>query len=61
MQGVVFVDWGAAFSGDLSGSEMKMGRGIGVRFFTPLAPIRFDYGLGEDNSFILHFGLGQLF
>lgn len=60
---VAFFDIGKAFStgwsSNLDISTFKSGYGVGVRFFTPLGPLRFDSAWGE--SWIIHFGLGQVF
>ncbi|MFC1771650.1 outer membrane protein assembly factor [Candidatus Margulisiibacteriota bacterium] len=61
IQGVVFLDTGKVFENgwDVHPSTFNYSKGLGVRFFTPLGPIRFDFSFGE--AFIIHFGLGQLF
>lgn len=63
VQLVAFYDVGKAFSGgwreNLDLNTFKSGYGVGIRFFTPLGPLRFDSAWGED--WILHFGLGQVF
>jgi outer membrane protein insertion porin family len=58
---VLFADAGVATDLDLTAATLKTGRGIGFRLFTPVAPLRFDFALGDGNQFILHFALGQLF
>lgn len=60
-QWVYFYDMGKVFSEgyNLEPDTFKTGYGIGIRIFTPVGPIRFDFAQGE--SFIIHFGLGQLF
>ena len=64
---VGFVDagqvWtGGAFGGD---SDWHAGAGVGVRYSTPIGPIRFDLGVplhgGEKNKVQLYLGLGQAF
>ncbi len=61
LQFALFVDWGTATDGEFDTTQFKMGQGAGFRIFTPLAPLRFDFAIGDNNQFILHFGLGQLF
>lgn len=56
-----FTDWGYATSGPLNPSDFKWGGGIGFRFFTPLVPIRLDFGYSDEENFVFHFGLGQIF
>ncbi len=63
VQVVAFYDIGKAFSDDwlsnLNLQGYKSGYGVGVRFFTPLGPLRFDSAWGQN--WILHFGFGQVF
>lgn len=60
-QGVLFYDWGHAFTDpDISVKEFKSGYGLGVRISTPVGPFRFDLGRGE-LYWIFHFGLGYTF
>ncbi len=73
---VFFYDWGNAFNlGPIYTADFMSGRGIGVRFGTPLGPLRFDWAFGDDYTDIfgnehtsarmprniLHFSLGQTF
>lgn len=61
LQTVVFWDMGIVYSDsglpDLS--SLYNGFGIGVRFFTPLGPIRLDVAKGD--SLLVQFGVGQMF
>jgi len=60
-QGVLFYDWGNAFTDpQISVKEFKSGYGLGVRISTPVGPLRFDLGRGE-LYWIFHFGLGYTF
>ncbi len=56
-----FVDGGTAFDDQ---PEMQLGVGVGVRFRSPVGPIRVDFshGLGDDGeTFALSFSLGPDF
>lgn len=60
-QGVVFYDWGDAYSDiNTSVKDYKSGYGFGLRFILPIGPLRFDLGRGE-KFWIFHFGLGSTF
>ena len=61
IQGVLFWDAGKTFNSgtELSFNDVKQGYGVGVRFSSPIGPLRFDVAQGE--SLIIHFSLGQLF
>lgn len=62
-QGILFYDIGRVFDTGsfISRQGIRSGRGFGLRFFTPIAPIRFDFSWGDDAGLIIHFGLGQVF
>ena len=55
-QAVLFADWGQAwdYEESIDFEDLKFGRGVGIRFDTPLGPIRLDYGIGEE-------GIGQTY
>jgi translocation and assembly module TamA len=56
--GAVFVDGGSAFDDNL---EWRTGVGVGVRWRSPVGPVRVDIGHGLDdpeNAFTLHFNIG---
>ncbi|MDR1452619.1 MAG: BamA/TamA family outer membrane protein [Candidatus Margulisbacteria bacterium] len=60
-QGVLFYDWGHAFTDpQISVKEFKSGYGFGARLSTPIGPLRFDLGRGELH-WIFHFGMGYTF
>lgn len=62
-QGVLFCDVGRVFADDesfFSKADYHMGLGFGLRFMTPIGPIRTDFAWGE-TMMIIHFGIGQLF
>ena len=68
IRGAVFVDAGNVWKGDSAWdlNDLKKGVGVGVRFKTPLGPIKLDYGFAmdaldhEDDS-RLHFSFGGFF
>jgi outer membrane protein insertion porin family len=59
---VVFGDAGYAWALDepIRLDDIKFGYGVGLRFDTPLGPIRLDYGLGEEGG-QTYFSIGQTF
>ncbi len=63
----LFYDIGGVFDGEFEfkTDQLVSGLGMGVRFVTPLGPIRLDYGYGLDfpnkNRGQLHFSIGQTF
>ncbi len=52
-----FVDTGDAWNSSVA---LKVGPGVGIRWASPVGPIRFDFawGLDNDNDFQFHFALG---
>lgn len=66
LQGVVFTDTGNAWDNviddDNSISEINYGYGVGIRFQSPLGPIRLDFGKGSSGgSFKTHFSFAGQF
>lgn len=67
--GVLFVDAGGAFDDPLpgSGGDFFVGVGAGMRYSTPIGPVRFDVGVptkkrdGYDDSFQIYLSIGQAF
>ena len=59
---VVFGDAGYAWAldEDLRFSDLKTGYGVGLRFDTPIGPIRLDYGIGETGA-QTYVSIGQTF
>jgi len=62
-QAVIFADWGQAWMIDeyIDLSDLKFGKGIGVRFDTPIGPIRLDYGINEEGEGKTYFSIGHTF
>jgi outer membrane protein insertion porin family len=68
LTGLIFFDTGGAFADDQNYelNQMRMGAGVGIRFFTPMGPIRLDWGHkldkkeGESDS-EWHFAIGTYF
>lgn len=66
---VAFLDGGNAYSTltPKLNQQLQWGTGIGVRYYTPIGPVRADIGVplnrrhGVDNPFQLYFSLGQAF
>jgi translocation and assembly module TamA len=66
---VGFLDGGGAFRDMTPGSneDLLWGTGLGLRYFTPIGPLRLDVGIpldrrdGVDDSFQIYASLGQAF
>jgi translocation and assembly module TamA len=64
---VPFIDVGRAFEGPVPDfGDLKIGAGIGLRYLTPIGPLRLDAAMPlnpgpDDPSFALYLGLGQSF
>ncbi len=65
---VPFIDAGAAYEDSIPdfSEELRIGAGIGIRYHTPLGPLRFDIAVpinpdDDDTSFAFYVGLGQSF
>jgi translocation and assembly module TamA len=64
-----FLDGGTAFSDNFfpSGERLHWGTGLGIRYYTPVGPLRLDVGfpikkrLGIDKSYQIYLSLGQAF
>ncbi len=68
LTGLIFFDTGGAFGEQESfrASGMREGAGIGVRFFTPVGPIRLDWGYKldrqeDESKYEWHFAIGTYF
>lgn len=62
-QAVLFADWGQAwdYEESIDFEDLKFGRGVGIRFDTPLGPIRLDYGINEEGEGKTYFSIGHTF
>ena len=62
-QAVLFTDWGQAwdYEESINLADLKFGKGIGIRFDTPIGPIRLDYGIDEEGTGQTYFSVGHTF
>lgn len=66
---VAFVDMGDSYASTLPSfsSPLQVGAGLGLRYYTPIGPVRLDVGVpvnprdGIDDAFQLYVSLGQSF
>jgi translocation and assembly module TamA len=66
---VGFLDGGTAYSGTHfnTGEKIRFGVGPGLRYFTPIGPLRLDVGFpldrreGIDGAFQVYLSIGQAF
>nr|WP_312845187.1 autotransporter assembly complex family protein [Halomonas populi] len=60
--GATFIDTGDAFD-DWGPNDLKTGAGVGVRWVSPVGPIRFDvaHPFDHEDAFRLHFSIGPEF
>ncbi|SEK24690.1 autotransporter assembly complex protein TamA [Halomonas daqiaonensis] len=60
--GAAFIDTGDAFN-DWGPSDLKTGAGLGVRWISPVGPIRLDvaHPFDADDAFRIHFAIGPEF
>jgi translocation and assembly module TamA len=69
VEGVVFLDGGSAFEESIPqfGDAWQFGTGAGIRYLTPVGPIRFDVGVPVDrrdeidDAWQLYISIGQAF
>jgi len=65
--GALFVDGGqVSEASDPTAGEFRVGVGTGVRYYTPIGPIRLDLAFPvkrqhNDDKFEIYLGLGQAF
>lgn len=60
VQGALFTDWGGAWDSGLMPDDLHASVGVGISLTTPIGPLRFDYGWGEDGGRV-HFSVGSTF
>ena len=60
VQGALFTDWGNAWNSGLTPDDLHGSVGVGLSLTTPIGPLRFDYGWGEDGGRV-HFTVGSSF
>ena len=60
VQGALFTDWGVAWDSGLTPDDLHASVGVGISLTTPIGPLRFDYGWGEDGGRV-HFNVGSTF
>lgn len=48
-RGVIFYDTGNAFDGGVEWKEMRSGAGGGIRWLSPMGPLRFEWGYNLDK------------
>ena len=62
VQGIIFTDWGSAWSSGFlpKRTEVFGSVGVGVSLNTPLGPLRLDYGRGKQGG-RFHFTVGGVF
>ncbi|PRY65621.1 autotransporter secretion outer membrane protein TamA [Vreelandella songnenensis] len=60
--GATFIDTGDAFD-DWAPDDLKTGAGVGVRWVSPVGPIRFDvaHPFDNDDAYRIHFSIGPEF
>ena len=66
--GVAFLDAGTAYEAAFPDfdEDLRLGTGVGVRYFTPIGPLRLDVAVplnrrDVDDAFQLYISIGQAF
>ncbi len=49
IKGVIFFDAGNAYQGRIDLGDLRKGAGAGLRWFSPLGPLRFEFGMNLDR------------
>ncbi|VAV85043.1 Outer membrane protein assembly factor YaeT [hydrothermal vent metagenome] len=65
-RGVVFFDIGNAFDGSFNVSDLRKGAGVGIRWFSPMGPIRLEWGFNldqqdDEEGSVWEFTIGSMF
>ncbi|MDH4027300.1 MAG: outer membrane protein assembly factor BamA [Nitrospirota bacterium] len=66
LKGVLFYDYGAAFEDAISFNDMRRTAGAGIRWISPLGPIRLEWGFNldprkDESNDKIEFSLGGFF
>ncbi len=66
LKGVLFYDYGTAFTDSISFGDMRSTAGFGVRWISPLGPIRLEWGFNlepkeDESNNKIEFSLGGFF
>ncbi|MEE9614648.1 MAG: outer membrane protein assembly factor BamA [Thermodesulfobacteriota bacterium] len=66
MKGVVFFDMGNAYDGSVEFGDLRESIGVGVRWFSPIGPIRIEWGYNldpedDEKQSIWEFTVGGMF
>jgi outer membrane protein insertion porin family len=67
VNGALFFDFGSDLGSSTAAGEILnkngtgYGYGVGVRVQSPLGPIRIDYGINDEGSSRINFGIGERF
>jgi len=50
LKGLIFFDTGNAYDDDLDLGDLRYGAGVGIRWFSPLGPLRLEWGYNLDRK-----------
>jgi outer membrane protein insertion porin family len=65
-RGVLFIDIGNAFDGSFKVGDLRKGAGVGIRWISPLGPIRLEWGFNldaqdDEEDSVWEFTIGSMF